>query len=341
MKKSLLALAALTAFAGVASAQSTVTIFGVVDMSLQSTKVGTASAVKKLATDGIASSRLGFRGVEDLGGGLSAGFWLEAGMSNDVGQVGGNNGCSATSGYACPSTGASIMFNRRSTASLMGGFGEVRFGRDYTPSFWNYTVFDPFGTNGVAAHTNLISTLSSGAATLVRDNNTVGYFLPAMGGVYGQFQIAPAESSTNGTTGFKYTGIRLGYAGGPVNVAFANGSTAKSGTMANSYTDRNLGASYNFGFMNLMGQTSKRTYGAANQKTWLAGATFPVGASTFKFSYAKSDGTSDSMDAKQLGLGYQYDLSKRTSLYATYNKTDAKINTSDVTSYEFGVKTSF
>ena len=338
MKKSLLALATLTAFAGVASAQSTVTLFGVVDMSLQSSKVGSASAVKKLATDGIASSRLGFRGVEDLGGGMSAGFWLEAGMSNDVGQVGGNNGCSATSGYACPSTGASIMFNRRSTASLMGSFGEIRLGRDYDPSFWNYTVFDPFGTNGVAAHTNVLSTVGSGVPTLVRDNNTVGYFLPAMGGVYGQAMYAFAEGNT---TGFKYTGFRLGYAAGPVNVAFANGSNAKTGSMTSNYTDRNLGASYNFGFMNLMGQTSKRTYGAANQKTWLAGATFPVGASTFKFSYAKSDGTSDSLDAKQLGLGYVYDLSKRTSLYATYNKTDAKINTSDVTSYEFGVKTSF
>src|SRR5262245_59230432 len=126
MKKSLLALAALTAFAGAASAQSTVTLFGVVDQAVFSAKNG-ANSMKGLASNQLNSNRLGFRGVEDLGGGLRAGFWLESAMANDTGLAGGGN------------TG--LDFQRRSTVSLMGGFGELRLGRDYDPSFWNYTVF--------------------------------------------------------------------------------------------------------------------------------------------------------------------------------------------------------
>src|SRR5688572_8937355 len=108
MKKSLLALAVLGTFAGVASAQSTVTLFGVVDVNARATKNGDADRLKTLSTDGNASSRLGFRGVEDLGGGLSAGFWLEAGLAADTGGLGGSNG------LAAPTNGSSNAFNRRS-----------------------------------------------------------------------------------------------------------------------------------------------------------------------------------------------------------------------------------
>ncbi|MCK7499946.1 MAG: porin [Comamonadaceae bacterium] len=84
MKKSLLALAALTAFAGAASAQSSVTLFGVVDLSARAPNTTTARpATRNWLNDGNASSRLGFRGVEDLGGGLKAGFWLEGRLVTD------------------------------------------------------------------------------------------------------------------------------------------------------------------------------------------------------------------------------------------------------------------
>src|SRR5689334_23758725 len=136
MKKSLLALAVLGAFAGAASAQSSVTLFGIVDVNVGQVKnetPTTSTKITRMSTDGINSSRLGFRGVEDLGGGMKAGFWLEAGLAPDTGAQGGSNGIST------------VTFNRRSTVSLMGNFGEVRLGRDYDPSFWNLTVFDPFG----------------------------------------------------------------------------------------------------------------------------------------------------------------------------------------------------
>ncbi len=185
MKKSLLALAVLGAFAGVASAQSSVTIFGVVDLSLSSVKNdGPGNGTRKsMNSNALNSNRLGFRGVEDLGGGLRAGFHLEGGMANDTGNPAGQT------------------WQRRSTVSLMGGFGEVRLGRDYTPSFWNTTVFDPFGTNGVGSSLNISRAANASVngavpvATYVRSNNSVGYFLPALGGLYGQVMVAPGEGA--------------------------------------------------------------------------------------------------------------------------------------------------
>lgn len=296
MKRSLLALAALTAFAGAASAQSSVTLFGIVDLAASSTSNGSAGTERSLSSDGYNSNRLGFRGVEDLGGGLRAGFWIEGAMSPDNG------------------TAAGQTWQRRSTVSLMGGFGEVRLGRDYVATFWNLTIFDPFGTNGVGSALNSSSTLGSGAQTLVRDNNMIGYFLPAMGGLYGQFQVAAGE----GVTGGKYYGGRLGYGAGPINVAFAYGSTQKTGAMVDDYTNTNFGASYNFGFATLMGYYGKYEYSTLNQKQALIGVTVPVGAGTLRASYLKSSGSSAAYGSKQYAFGYVYDLSKRTALYATY-----------------------
>jgi len=295
MKKSLLALAALTAFAGAASAQSSVTLFGIVDLSVNSVKNG-STTMKTMSSDNLNSNRLGFRGTEDLGGGLRAGFWIEGAMSPDTGGTGQN-------------------WQRRSTVSLLGNFGEIRMGRDYTATFWNKTVFDPFGTNGMGSELNVESTLGSGATTLVRANNTVSYFLPAMGGVYGQVQVAAGE----GATGNKYMGARFGYAAGPVNVALATGKTYKTGTMVDDFTDFNVGGSYNLGFMTLIAQYGKVDYSTANQKKALLAASVPFGASTLKASYVKAGGSAAAYRAKQFAFGYQYDLSKRTAVYATYS----------------------
>ncbi len=124
MKKSLLALAVLGAFAGAASAQSSVTLFGVVDLSANDIKNGNAHT-QSLQSNQLNSNRLGFRGIEDLGGGLKAGFWLEAAMNNENGNMGGS------SGITTPGAGVSQIFNRRSTVSLFSNWGELRLGRDY------------------------------------------------------------------------------------------------------------------------------------------------------------------------------------------------------------------
>lgn len=343
MKKSLLALAALTAFAGAASAQSSVTLFGVVDLGVRAVD-NENGARTTLAQDGNASSRLGFRGVEDLGGGLRAGFWLEAGVNADTG----------TTNMTTIGTGSvSQLFNRRATVSLMGGFGEIRLGRDYTATFWNHTVFDPFGTNGIGAQTNLMVGPAA-TPTLVRANNVIGYFLPAMGGLYGQIQIGLDEGDQAGND-VGYAGGRLGYAAGPVNVAVAYGETKPpAGTPVTKAT--NVAGSFNFGFMTLMGQYHEYKAGSAKLNNVMLGANVPLGNGTFKISAAQSElNSAGKPKAIQIAAGYVYDLSKRTSLYAHVSSIDndsgiaarvpgGKTNgAAGITSsgYEFGVRHSF
>jgi predicted porin len=321
MKKSLLALAVLGTFAGVASAQSTVTLFGVVDLNARQTKNGSNEALNTLSTDGNASSRLGFRGVEDLGGGLSAGFWLEAGLAADTGNMGSSNGLTA------PTNGSANIFNRRSTVSLLGGWGELRLGRDYTPGFWNTTVFDPFGTNGVGAFTNLSinpGNLGTNAnVSYVRANNSIGYFLPSnLGGLYGQVQTSAQEGPT--VNGNKQTAFRVGYAAGPFNVA---ATAQKTETGVNDWKHNNVAGSWNFGFMNLMAQYDWQDAGPREQKTYLVGTVVPLGQGEFKFAYSKADQSGagfDGADADQIAVGYVYNLSKRTAMYGHFSRIKNK-----------------
>ncbi len=297
MKKSLLALAVLTAFTGVAYAQSSVTLFGVVDLAMRDTKNGSQS-IKSLTSSGNLSSRLGVRGVEDLGGGLRAGFWIEGDLAPDTGNA------------------AGMTWQRRSTVSLLGGFGEVRLGRDLTPSFMNHVVFDPFGFIGVGGNAGVISTVASGVGTLVRANNSIGYFLPALGGVYGQFMVAAGEGGAAPWN--KYVGARVGYAAGPVNVAAAFGKTDR-GTLAD-FKDTNIGMSYKLSFMTMMFRYGKTEAGAVEQTNTQFGANVPIGAGTLKASYIKASGTGTSFDATLIAVGYVYDLSKRTALYGTMSR---------------------
>jgi predicted porin len=353
MKKSLLALAALTAFAGAASAQSSVTIGGIVDLAARSVK-NPAGELKTLSPEGMQSNRLIIRATEDMGGGLRAGFWLEAAIAPDTGG--------GASGGAPGATGGGLTWQRRSTLSVMGNFGEIRLGRDYTPTFWNHTLFDLFNTVGVAAQTNLhagANPLASGAGTFTRANNTIGYFLPSgLGGLYGQVMVAAGEgvavTPASGGTANKYMGGRLGYAAGPVNVAAAWGKTSKEGGMRDDLVAWNVGGSYNFGFMTLLGQYHEYKYFGQTQKNAYAGASIPFGASTIKLTYGKAGSF---RSATQIGAGYQYDLSKRTALYSNFaqvdNKTGSNFTASGSglgvgtatgfksTGYEFGVRHAF
>jgi len=333
MKKSVLALAVLGAFAGAASAQSSVTMFGVVDLNL--TSVDNNDRTYSMGTDGMASSRLGFRGVEDLGGGLKAGFWLEAGLAPDTGRSGGVWGDGITS------TGNQLVFNRRSTVSLSNQWGELRLGRDYTATFWNWTTFDPFGTNGVGSATNLALSSDLQAAlagttfgTLVRANNMVAYILPAgqFGpGLYGQAQVAAGENAP----GNKFWGGRIGYAAGPFNVAAAYGFNDCLNTGCTVDLQQwNVAGSWNFGFMKLAafygnmeadGSLAGQN-GNFSRDNWFVGASAPFGQWNFKASYGgtSGDGTgiargANGTDATQWAIGADYNLSKRTALYGTWS----------------------
>jgi predicted porin len=286
-----------------------------------------------MGTDGMASSRLGFRGVEDLGGGLKASFWLEMGLAADTG---GNAGIW---GNSTASNANRLFFNRRSTVSLSNQWGELRLGRDYTPTFWNWTVFDPFGTNGVGAATNLaLGTDLQGAlagstfGTLVRANNMVQYILPGgvQGtGLYGQLSAAAGEGAASN----KYFGGRIGYAAGPFDVAVSYGQTDQLVVgVPNTDVDGdawNIGGSWNFGFMKLSGFYGQMdadgringVSGKAGRENWYVGVAAPFGQWNLKASYGGTNGKDllDDLDASQWAIGVDYNLSKRTALYATWS----------------------
>lgn len=305
MKKSLLALAVLGAFAGVASAQSSVTLWGIVDLNARYVKNDGQDRRLSLSQDGINSSRLGFRGVEDLGGGLKAAFHLEAGLNPDTG------------------TPSGLMFQRRSTVSLMGGFGELRLGRDYTPTFWNLTVFDAFGTNGVGSSLN-VNQLS--APDLVRANNTIGYFLPSgIGGMYGQVMVAAGEGTTQG----RYVGARFGFAAGPFDIA---ASYAQEDHSLGKHKTANIGGSYDLGVVKLMGYFDQDKLNNAKENRFSLSAVVPFGQSEIHVGGEHSKLTNGAVSNKitQFALGYVYNLSKRTALYSTVSVLDNGSSSSKV-----------
>jgi len=332
MKKSLVVLAALGAFAGVASAQSSVTLFGVVDLSVNAFKNGNVST-KQMSNDQLASSRLGFRGVEDLGGGLTAGFWLESGLATDVGGIGGGNNIKAN-------VANGSFFNRRSTVSLSSAsLGELRLGRDYTNSFWTPATFDAYGANGFGNLANLYTSsaaaLGSGAGTQLRANNMLGYFLPGnLGGIYGSVQISageglggttaavPGETSENRYN--KYQGFRLGYAAGPVDIS---AGFSKTETGVDDYKTANIGASFNLGMAKIIGAYDQRKFGVKKYTTTGISTSVPLGQGEFRASYARgnaSGGGTDANDSTLFGLEYIHNLSKRTALYTQYGRVSNK-----------------
>ncbi len=233
-------------------AQSTVTLFGVFDAAITYTKTG---ATKKTAitTSALNSSRFGVRGEEELGGGMKAGFHLEAGVANDSGAGAATNTNNQTVTALTSAGTQGLTFNRRSTLSLMGGFGELRIGRDYTPLFWNQTVYDPFGTNGVGASQANASANPATLLTGVRASNSIGYMSPSFSGFQVQLQSYLGENASNDVLGKKSgsgNGLRATYAAGPLSLALA---TAKYDTALNTtHEGTNFGASYDLGVAKVM-----------------------------------------------------------------------------------------
>jgi predicted porin len=327
MKKSLLALAVLGAFAGASQAQTSVTMFGVVDASVARMSASGKGSNTGIASSGINSSRFGVRGTESLGGGLNASFWLEAGINNDNGNFGQTNTNNQSTGA---SGGGGLTFNRRSTVSLSGDFGELRIGRDYVPTFWNLTVNDPFGTNGVGSWATI--GLAGLGSTAVRASNSVGYFLPNLGGIYGQVMLAAGENNSQSLSATtpalstkkdgNYAGFRAGYAAGPIDVALAYGKTNYA--VLGDTKATNIAGSYNFGIVKPMVVYQEVKTGAAKRTSFLIGATAPLGAGEARFAYSRLDFKNSNDDANQFALGYVYNLSKRTAAYGAYSRLDNK-----------------
>ncbi|HUD33183.1 MAG TPA: porin, partial [Variovorax sp.] len=298
-------------------------------------------------------------------GGLAASFWLEGFVGNDDGTGGASTtATSPTTGLPVTTNNGGFDFRRRATVSLSGNFGEVRLGRDLTPTHHNDDLFSPFGTVGVGSNI-IFSALNSaqgfnpnggnsaafGNVNQIRASNSIGYFLPSnLGGFYGQAMYALAENTTGNTTAAQqlagragqYAGARVGYANGPVDVALAYGES-KGATVAGvafsnpEVRTLNLGASYDFGVVKLFGELSDVRFEQAfttiasredKQYGYLLGAQAPIGAGVVKIAYSavKRDQQAFANDPKaaKLALGYVHNLSKRTALYTTVARQTSK-----------------
>jgi len=329
----------------VASAQSSVTLFGVVDAAVQHVKNGDES-IDALASNGLTTSRIGLKGVEDLGDGFKAGFWLESGLNPD-------NGTQSDS---------KRFWNRRSTVSLMDRkWGEVRLGRDLTPTYTAAFEFDPFTGNGVGNGDKFQNGLGTTVDTLFWADNLAAYYTPAgLGGFYGTLAAAAGE----GTSGKKYVGGRIGYDGTQYRLTAAYSQTTVTANASgdDKYKYGVISGSYDFRVVQVLGYLSQSKFGDLKLNVFNLGAWIPFGRGKFRVGYARADasGRTDSgidtsnNDAHQVAFGYVYDFSKRTALYGTAarvtNKGRAAYLTAstptlhlgaDSTGYEMGIRHSF
>jgi predicted porin len=312
MKKSLVALAVLAA-SGAAMAQSSVTLFGIVDAGVTYAKTSGGESNYGVSNSGNATSRLGFRGVEDLGGGLKAGFWLEGAIQNDEGTGAGGG-----------ASGPGFEFKRRSTLSLMGNFGEVRLGRELTAAYNTVSSYDVFGQVGIGQNHSF-----GKIGDPIRTSNMVSYYTPALSGFKLGVNYGFGEQAGD-SSGKRYMGVAAGYENGPLSVGF--GYDQQNDPSFRLYgvdyaVDKSkslgLGASYNFGAFKLAGLIRQVQAEQAGQKSKLQsaslGATMAVGAAgEARLAYNYYDYKDIDGKAHQLSLGYVHNLSKRTALYGTY-----------------------
>lgn len=318
MKKSLIALAVLAA-SGAAMAQSSVTLYGVADAGV--TYLNGADNWSGVTSGNNLTSRLGFRGTEDLGGGLKANFVLEGGFNLDTGD-----------GKSSGASGTGFEFKRRSTVGLAGSFGEVRLGRELTAAFNATARYDVFGSvglgysrlwaDGAVADANANATA---VTTNQRINNAVTYVSPDFSGFKVGVNYGFGET-TNGNSDSSYMGAGLMYDNGPLSLGLGlerlnNGANSVAVSDIDAWS---LGGSYDFGVAKLLAgyRESKvdRATGENKRLGYYVAATAPVGAGTVRVSYNRYENELANVKGKadQFAVGYVYGLSKRTSVYGTY-----------------------
>lgn len=299
--------AALALAAPAAFAQGSVTIYGTLDAGLQYSDTGVpgAGSIKSLSSGNQYANRLGFRGSEDLGGGMHAVFNLEHGLDLDTG--------------AAQTLGTGAFWARRAHVGLKGSFGEVLLGRDYTPGFWFVFLTDR-NLYGLPGTVSIASQLSD-----ARANNGIFYTTPSFSGLSGRLAVAAGE----GVTG-KFYGGSVEYRNGGL---FATAAVQRRDTFATatapagSLDQHGIGTNYRFGnyAVNAAYWATDPVDGAAGslaetQAFWVgASATFGVHVVYAQVAKTSLDFVGGSTGrAVTWGLSYNYLLSKSTSLYASY-----------------------
>ena len=356
MKKSLIAMAVLAA-SGVASAQSTVTLYGLADVFVGSTKVkttgaGLSTSQRQTVIDsgGFNGSRFGLKGSEDLGGGLKANFLLEGGYDISTG---------AANNYTNPFTGAtsSATFGRQSWVGVSGGFGELKLGKMWTPydevkgsgaAAFDANIFAP--ANGVWASNNYQD----------RPGNSIYYSTPSFSGFSAAASYSFGENKTAAVDAGSIVSANIQYAGGPFAVALSHqqekatdAQTAVKFTQLNGSWDLRvvkLLAAYgqvkngSTGlFVPAVGTPPTVTPVAVNKsREFQVGVDVPLGAVTVSGGVARAKLTLASggnITSTGVGLAAKYDLSKRTFLYTGLQlaKNEAAVGNGEIKTDTFAV----
>lgn len=332
-----LAASALAGGGGSVAAQSSVTISGFLDASVLLERGGANGSLTKVGSGVSGPSRLIFRGNEDLGGGLSAGFHLEHGVTVD--------------------TGGSLQqpfWGRQSYVQISGGLGTLQAGLLFTPLFTTLRdVADPFRASFAGNAGNLLTagvpggprsvgfpntTAASGIATAgLNRANTLQYVLPKLNnGLTGELSYAFGEQAGSNAA-LRTLGGSIGYAQGPLVVRLA-GLQTRNASATNGERNLLLGGNYAFGATRVhLGIGSNKGYGTKRSDDALVGVSTRIDLLTLIASYARrNDKSPANADASQIGLGAMYHLSRRTHLHVSFARISSDVPNTSPAFYTVG-----
>lgn len=339
-----LAAAALFGTTSPAWSQSTVQIYGLLDVSAGQFQSAGGLKVKRLDSGNFSTSYFGFRGSEDLGSGLRVGFTLESFLLLD-------------SGGASRVPNVDAFWSRNANINLSGGFGNLRLGRMGPPLFVSSLQFNPFGDSfGFSPTIRQYYNLPAGTP-LVGDsgwNNAIAYTTPDLGGLSATVMVAAGESAA--TSRGNNLGASATYRAGPLGVTAAWQDVKSQGTLGrpisafpgfSGQTAYQVGGSYDLQVVRLFAQ-----YGRINTEATLdvdttnlqLGASVPLGKGALLAAYGTSDvdvaGPTPERTSQIMTLGYDYPMSKRTNVYAIY-MSEKFTGLSNGTTYAVGMRHRF
>ena len=340
MQKKLIALAVAGAAAGFTSApvlaQSQVSVYGVIDVGIESGKYSDAAGnLTRVISGGNTTNRLGFKGSEDLGNGLKANFMLEHQPNPDTGG-----------------TASANFWHRTSTVGLSSSsWGSVNLGRQYTPWFSAFASQDIFHTAGVGTNYTLMVGDTRMSNSIRYDSvNINGFNFTAIYG-FGETTnnaagVAVAtDGAQEGTTAAnkkagQEVGLKISYANGPFTAHYGydkqKANTALGAVPDTDITRNQLNASYDFKVAKLVAgwNSNKQSSNLADQRAWFIGGVIPVFGKDFvNIEYTKMNNKLvNNADAKLIAIEYEHPMSKRTTLYGTY----AKLNNDGAAALSFG-----
>jgi predicted porin len=317
MKQRHLAIGALAlAAAAAAHAQSTtnVTLYGLLDAYVQAAHG--ASTLTRVGSGGQSGSRFGLRGTEDLGGGLRALFTIESGINLDDGTNGQN-----------------AFWGRQAFLGLATPYGVVTLGRQYGSIYTLSSDFSVFSNSTTGPSTNTIggfggyepvrggtTNTSTGNGGPSRINNSIKYETPSFSGFKAGTVVGLGEVSGN-TGDTRTVDVYARYTSGPLDAMVSLVDDRILNTLDVRTTS--AAAAYAFGDWRAMGgiiSVNDRTAANADGQGWWVGGDYRFGLSLVRAQYLENKQKNGDGKTKALGVGYQYDLSKRTNLYTSLTR---------------------